>query len=73
MAQTDNMTTGSVGSIAMTVDAAARETGISRSRLFDFIRSGQLPSIKVGRRRLVLRDDVRQFLAEHRVPRASNV
>jgi excisionase family DNA binding protein len=73
MAQTDNLTTGPVGPIAMTVEAAARETGISRSRLFDFIRSGQLPSVKIGRRRLVLRDDVRQFLAERRVPRASNL
>jgi excisionase family DNA binding protein len=37
----------------ISVEEAARQLGISRSSAYEAIRSGQLPSIKIGRRVLV--------------------
>jgi excisionase family DNA binding protein len=71
MTRFDEMATGPVGSIAMSVEVAARETGLSRARLFDLIRAGELPSVKVGRQRLVMREDLERFLTERRELRAS--
>jgi excisionase family DNA binding protein len=50
----------------MAVEAAAAESGLSRARLFDLIRTGELPSVKVGRQRLIMRDDLERFLVAHR-------
>jgi excisionase family DNA binding protein len=71
MAQLNEMATGPVGGIAMSVEVAARESGLSRARLFDLIRTGELVSVKVGRQRLIMREDLERFIAEHRETRAS--
>jgi excisionase family DNA binding protein len=71
MTQLNETATGPVGSIAMSVEVAARETGLSRARLFDLIRAGELVSVKVGRQRLIMREDLERFLAERRELRAS--
>lgn len=48
--------------LAYSVDEAARLTGLSRDLLYDEMRRGHLHYIKVGRRRLITRQDLEQFL-----------
>ena len=50
------------GRLAYSVDEAARLTGLSRDLLYDEMRRGNLASIKVGRRRLITRHHLQQFL-----------
>ena len=44
------------------LDEAARLTGLSRDLLYDEMRRGNLPYVKVGRRRLITRQHLQQFL-----------
>jgi excisionase family DNA binding protein len=39
--------------IAVSVDEAVTLTGLSRSTVFRLVQTGELPSLKVGRRRLI--------------------
>jgi len=48
--------------IAYSVDEAARLTGLSRDLLYDEMRRGNLAYLKVGRRRLITRQHLEQFL-----------
>jgi excisionase family DNA binding protein len=48
--------------LAYSVDEAARLTGLSRDLLYDQMRSGNLQYIKIGRRRLITRQHLEQFL-----------
>ncbi len=48
--------------LAYSVDEAARLTGLSRDLLYDQMRRGNLTYIKVGRRRLIARQHLEQFL-----------
>lgn len=48
--------------LAYSVDEAARLTGLSRDLLYDQMRFGNLDFIKVGRRRLITRQHLEQFL-----------
>ena len=48
--------------LAYSVDEAARLTGLSRDLLYDEMRRGNLAYIKVGRRRLITRQHLQQFL-----------
>jgi excisionase family DNA binding protein len=48
--------------LAYSVDEAARLTGLSRDLLYDQMRRGNLAYIKVGRRRLITRHHLQQFL-----------
>ena len=41
---------------------AARLTGLSRDLLYDQMRRGNLPYVKIGRRRLITRQHLEQFL-----------
>jgi excisionase family DNA binding protein len=45
------------------VDEAAHLTGLSRDLLYDEMRRGKLGYIKVGRRRLITRQHLGQFLS----------
>ena len=49
--------------LAYSVDEAARLTGLSRDLLYDQMRVGNLAYRKVGRRRLITRQHLEQFLA----------
>jgi excisionase family DNA binding protein len=49
--------------LAYSVDEAARLTGLSRDLLYDQMRQGHLDYLKVGRRRLITRQHLEQFLA----------
>jgi excisionase family DNA binding protein len=55
----------------MQITVASRESGLTKRRLFALISTGELPSVKVGRQRLIMREDLERFLAEHRQPAAS--
>ena len=48
--------------LAYSVDEAARLTGLSRDLLYDQMRRGKLPYVKIGRRRLITRQHLGQFL-----------
>ena len=52
------------GRLAYSIDEAARLTGLSRDLLKDEMRRGHLTSIKVGRRRLISRRQLQQFLGD---------
>lgn len=48
--------------LAYSVDEAARITGLSRDLLYDQMRTGQLAYLKVGRRRIITRQQLEAFL-----------
>ncbi len=50
------------GRLAYSIDEAARLTGLSRDLLYDEMRRGNLPYVKVGRRRLITLHHLQQFL-----------
>jgi excisionase family DNA binding protein len=50
------------GRLAYSVDEAAHLTGLSRDLLYDEMRRGNLAYVKVGRRRLITRQHLQQFL-----------
>ena len=50
------------GRLAYSVDEAARLAGLSRDLLHDEMRRGNLACVKVGRRRLITRQHLQQFL-----------
>ena len=50
------------GRLAYSVNEAARLTGLSRDLLYDEMRRGNLADVKVGRRRLITRQHLNQFL-----------
>ena len=52
-----------LGRIAYSVDEAARATGIGRTTLYSLIGSGELPSAKVGRRRIIRSVDLATLVA----------
>lgn len=45
-------------SATMSVDAAARYLGISRSHAYDLIRAGKIPHLKLGRRIIIPRREL---------------
>ena len=48
--------------IAVPPAEAARLSGIGRTRVFALIASGELPSFKVGRSRLIRLEDLRRYV-----------
>ena len=50
---------------AVSVDEAARRAGVSRAFLYERLAAGELPSIKLGKRRLVRVEALRAWLASH--------
>ena len=48
--------------IAYRMDEAVRASGLGRTFLYERIASGELKSVKVGGRRLILRSDLVAFL-----------
>ncbi|MCY4336359.1 MAG: helix-turn-helix domain-containing protein [Litoreibacter sp.] len=51
--------------IAVSPDEAARLAGIGRTTLYAALAKGALPSIKIGTRRLIRVDAIRDFLAQN--------
>jgi len=50
----------------MTVKEVCEALRLGRTVVNSYLWDGTLPSLKIGRRRLVLRSDLEQFLQEHR-------
>jgi excisionase family DNA binding protein len=50
--------------LAYSFDEAARLTGLSRDLLYDEMRRGNLTYVKVGRRRLITRHHLQEFLGD---------
>ena len=48
--------------ITLTVEEAARLLGISRAKAYECVRTGEIPSISFGRRRLVPRVALERLL-----------
>jgi excisionase family DNA binding protein len=50
----------------LTVNEVCEVLRLGRTVVNSYLWDGTLPSLKIGRRRLVLRSDLEQFLLEHR-------
>jgi excisionase family DNA binding protein len=50
----------------LTVNEVCAALKLGRTVVNSYLWDGTLPSLKIGRRRLVLRSDLEQFLQEHR-------
>ena len=50
----------------LTVNEVCEVVRLGRTVVNSYLWDGTLPSLKIGRRRLVLRSDLEQFLQEHR-------
>ena len=53
--------------LAVSVKDASALTGVGRTFLYDAFRTGELKSVKVGTRRLILIDELKKWLARHEV------
>jgi excisionase family DNA binding protein len=52
-----------IGRLAYSVKEAAEATGLSRDLLYDEMRAGRLDYLKIGRRRIISRQQLQAFLA----------
>ncbi|MFN3815163.1 helix-turn-helix domain-containing protein [Brevundimonas sp.] len=50
--------------LAFTIHDAVAYSGLSRSRLYTLIQTGELPSLQVGGRRMIRRDALDAFFAK---------
>ncbi len=48
--------------LVYSVDEAAQRLSIGRTLAYELIRRGDLPSIKIGHRRLIARDDLEGYV-----------
>jgi excisionase family DNA binding protein len=49
--------------LAFTIPSAVRASGLSRTRIYDLLISGDLAAFKVGRRTMIRADSLRAYLA----------
>jgi excisionase family DNA binding protein len=54
--------------ISVRIPEAVRMTGLSRSRIYELMRSGDIEFAKVGSSTLVVVESLREFLLSRRVP-----
>ncbi|WP_326688935.1 helix-turn-helix domain-containing protein [Streptomyces sp. NBC_01795] len=52
--------------VGLTVAEAARRIGISRTKLYEYVATGDIPSVKIGRLRRIPAEAVPEFLARRR-------
>jgi excisionase family DNA binding protein len=50
--------------LLISIERVGEELGVGRSTLYELFQAGKLSSVKVGRRRLVRRDDLLRFVCE---------
>ncbi|WP_269319425.1 helix-turn-helix domain-containing protein [Sphingomonas sp. URHD0057] len=60
--------TGAAEPISVKVPEAVRMTGLSRSRIYELMKSGDIEHAKVGSSTLILVESVRRFVLSRRVP-----
>ena len=51
--------------LAVSVEDAAQRAGLGRTEIYRAIKSGNLKSLKIGKRRLVRVDALREWLIRH--------
>jgi excisionase family DNA binding protein len=49
--------------LLLTVEQTAAELHIARRRVFELIRNGQLPSVKIGKSRRIRSSDLAEYVA----------
>ncbi len=54
------------GLTLITIPAAAKRLGLSRSKLYELIADGELPTVHIGRARRIALNDLRVFVAQRR-------
>lgn len=52
--------------ISITASDAVKATGLGKTTMWQLLRSGELPSVKVCGRRLIMVEDLKKFLLKHR-------
>lgn len=50
-------------SIALSIEQAQEICGLGRTKLYELLKSGELPARKLGKRTLILRSDLEAFLS----------
>jgi excisionase family DNA binding protein len=50
--------------LLLTIEQAAERLNVSRRFLYDYVANGSLPSVTLGRRRLIRRSDLEQFVRD---------
>ena len=58
------MATENTARLVLTVEEARKLLGLSRGLIYEAVRQGQIPSIRVGRRILIPRVALQRFLGE---------
>jgi excisionase family DNA binding protein len=58
------MATGTIVKL-LTVVEAARELGISRSKVYELLADGELPSVRIGRTRRISVTALEEFVSAH--------
>ncbi|MFF9512102.1 helix-turn-helix domain-containing protein [Streptomyces sp. NPDC014724] len=56
--------TGDTTLVALTVAEAARRIGIGRTKLYEYVTSGEIASVKIGSLRRIPAEAVNEFLAQ---------
>jgi excisionase family DNA binding protein len=69
MRKSNTTTAAEVGVLAVSPAEAGRLAGIGRTTIYRAISSGDLKSLKIGARRLVAVDALREWLLKHEVRR----
>ena len=52
--------------LAVSIGRATHLSGLGRTKLYEALGAGDLASLKIGNRRLILVDDLRNWLALHK-------
>ncbi len=58
--------------LSHSVESAAEITGLGRTTIYELIKEKRIVALKVGRRRLITADALRQFLAEREAEAAAD-
>ena len=59
--------TEKVDPIARSIENVVASTGLGRTKVYAAIRDGELPIVKIGKRTLVLDEDLRAWLRRNRI------
>lgn len=58
--------------IGYSIDETIEATSLGRTVVYELLRSGELESIKVGRRRIIPADAIRSYFDEQRAAQAAD-
>ncbi|MEZ1534840.1 helix-turn-helix domain-containing protein [Pseudomonas asiatica] len=54
--------TQAVPQLAISIDEAAKSIGVARSTIYEIVAHGELPSFKLGRRRMILMKELEAYI-----------